>query len=79
MKTQPAHPKTNCHTRHLGQAELASRWGLSTRTLEHWRYTGIGPVYLKLGNKVAYRLQDIESYEAKHAPTSPAEKYQTSE
>ena len=32
---------------------------LSPRTLEHWRYTGRGPKYLKLGSKVLYRREDL--------------------
>jgi hypothetical protein len=50
--------------RHLSQKDLARRWGLSTRTLERWRLDGRGPAFLKLEGKVAYRLRDIEDYEA---------------
>jgi predicted site-specific integrase-resolvase len=52
--------------RHLNQTELARRWSVSVRTLERWRWVGEGPVYLKLGGRVAYRLEDIEHYEATH-------------
>jgi hypothetical protein len=37
---------------------------MSTRTLEQWRWKGIGPRYLKIGGRVLYRLEDIEAYEA---------------
>lgn len=47
----------------LNQKELARRWGMSHRTLERWRYTGQGPVFLKLGGRVLYRLADIETFE----------------
>ena len=50
----------------LLQAELASRWRLSVRTLEKWRSTARGPRHLKLGRRVYYRLEDIEAYEASH-------------
>jgi predicted site-specific integrase-resolvase len=50
--------------RHIGQHELALRWGISTRTLERWRWTGEGPAFLKIGARVAYRLEDVEAYEA---------------
>lgn len=43
--------------------QLALRWDLSVRTLQQWRRLGIGPVYLKLGNRVSYRREDIERYE----------------
>ena len=49
--------------RHLTQKDLARRWCLSPRTLERWRWSGQGPVYLKLGGRVAYRLEDIEAFE----------------
>lgn len=48
----------------LNQTELAERWRLSPRTLEQWRWRGVGPRYLKLGGRVAYRLEDIEAFEA---------------
>ena len=49
---------------HLNQTELARRWKLSPRTLERWRWQRLGPVYLKLGGRVAYRIQDVEAFEA---------------
>ena len=52
--------------RHLNQVELARRWNISARTLERWRWLGEGPVYLKLGGRVSYRLEDVEYYEATH-------------
>ena len=39
---------------HLDQNELAERWSLSPRTLEQWRWRGVGPRYLKLGGRVIY-------------------------
>ncbi|WP_245729472.1 helix-turn-helix transcriptional regulator [Salinihabitans flavidus] len=47
----------------MNQKELARRWGISHRTLERWRYTGQGPVFLKLGGRVLYRLADVETFE----------------
>ena len=48
---------------HLSQVELARRWKLSPRTLERWRWQRLGPAYLKLGGRVAYRIQDVEAFE----------------
>jgi hypothetical protein len=48
----------------LNQNDLANRWNISPRTLERWRWLKLGPPYLKLGGRVAYRLEDIEAYEA---------------
>jgi hypothetical protein len=50
--------------RHLTQLDLARRWRISTKTLERWRWLGQGPGFLKLGGRVAYRLEEIERYEA---------------
>jgi len=64
--------------RHLNQVELASRWNISPRTLERWRWLGEGPAYLKIGGRVVYRLEDVERYEQEQLcqsepdPQSPA-------
>ncbi len=50
-------------TRHLNQKQLAERWGISPKTLERWRWLGQGPKFLKLGGRIAYRLEDIEAFE----------------
>ena len=47
----------------LTHKELARRWTISHRTLERWRYTGEGPQFMKIGVRVAYRLEDVEAYE----------------
>jgi hypothetical protein len=49
--------------RHLSQAQLAERLGVSQRTLEGWRYRGKGPAYLRLESRIAYRLTDVERFE----------------
>ena len=51
-------------TRHLTQLDLARRWRMSPRTLERWRWLHTGPAYLKLGSVIAYRLVDVEAFEA---------------
>jgi hypothetical protein len=47
----------------LNQVQLSRRWHLSPRTLERWRWEGIGPHYLKIGGRVVYGLTDVEEYE----------------
>lgn len=49
---------------HLNQADLADRLNISLRTLERWRWTKKGPAFLKIGGRVVYRLEDIETFEA---------------
>ncbi len=44
---------------------LAQRWDLMTSTLDQWRWTGRGPVFIKLGAKVLYRIEDVEYFEKK--------------
>lgn len=63
--------------KHLNQAQLAARWGVSQATLERWRSKGIGPVFLKLPGRVIYRIEDIESYEAEHLHKSTYERVGT--
>ncbi len=48
---------------HLDQFELATQWKMSHRTLERWRSEGHGPAYLKLGGRVLYRVEDVETFE----------------
>ncbi len=63
--------------KHLNQHDLAARWGILARTLERWRWEGIGPSHLKIGRRVRYRLEDVENYEQsrlvahKHAHSPP--------
>jgi predicted site-specific integrase-resolvase len=54
-------------TKHLNQIELSRRWSISPRTLERWRWLGLGPRYLKIVGRVVYRLEDIEAFEAERA------------
>jgi hypothetical protein len=53
--------------RHLDQTALARRWNISPRTLERWRWLGIGPRYLKIGGHVVYRSEDILAFETAQA------------
>ena len=55
---------------HLSTRALGERWSISPRTLERWRWLGQGPRFLKIGGRVAYRLEDIEAYEAAQLRTS---------
>lgn len=58
---------------HLHQTDLARRWRISPRTLERWRWLGQGPAFLRLGGAVAYRIQDIEAFEAAQLQAAGAE------
>jgi len=58
----------------LNEHELAERWGISIKTLQRWRCMALGPRFLKLGNRVGYRLEDIEQYERKVSRESTGER-----
>ena len=58
------HASRPAPVRHLSQEQLAQRLGVSKRTIEGWRYRGKGPRYLKFEGRVAYRIIDVESFEA---------------
>jgi hypothetical protein len=46
---------------------------MSVRTLERWRSQRQGPPFLRLGGRIAYRLEDIEAFEqAQRQETSAA-------
>jgi predicted DNA-binding transcriptional regulator AlpA len=47
----------------LDENELASRWGLSVKTLRRWRQEQLGPVFCKLGARVTYLITEVEAYE----------------
>ena len=48
----------------LTQEDLAERWKMSAATLERYRHSGEGPVFLKIIGAVRYRLSDIELFES---------------
>ncbi|MDE2259876.1 MAG: helix-turn-helix domain-containing protein [Betaproteobacteria bacterium] len=49
--------------------ELADRWHISEKTLERWRMQGTGPVFLKLGGRVLYRIEQVEAHERNRSRT----------
>lgn len=48
----------------MSEADLAAHWGFSRRTLQRWRATGRGPVWMTLGGRILYRRSDIRAFEA---------------
>lgn len=71
-----AHPDRT--VRHFNQVDLSRRWNISPRTLERWRWLGLGPRYLKIVGRVVYRLEDIEAFEAERAREGKAKTADTS-
>lgn len=53
----------NDEPKFLTQRDVAVRWKLSIRTLEGWRYKGVGPTYTKIRGRVLYSIEAIERFE----------------
>lgn len=51
----------------INENELASRWGLSVKTLRRWRQEQLGPVFCKLGARVTYLISEVEAFERRVA------------
>ena len=47
----------------LTTEQLAQRWQMGESTLNHWRRADCGPNFTRIGNRVLYRLADVEQYE----------------
>ncbi|WP_228259692.1 helix-turn-helix transcriptional regulator [Siculibacillus lacustris] len=43
----------------IDEKDAAGRLGLSPRTLQAWRVSGGGPIYRKIGRRVAYAVEDL--------------------
>ncbi len=37
--------------------------GRSARTMRHWRSIGIGPVYIRIGGGIGYRVRDLRDWQ----------------
>ncbi len=59
---------THMDGRCITQNELPQRWQVSESTLERWRSQRTGPMFLRLGGQVRYRITDVEAFETQ-APT----------
>ncbi len=47
---------------------------VSTRTLQAWRVRGGGPMFVKVGRSVRYRLEDLETFVNENVHQSTSEK-----
>jgi hypothetical protein len=46
----------------LSGSEVAKEYGISKRTLEHWRAEGSGPEYTTVGGRIMYERDRLEKY-----------------
>jgi len=47
--------------------------GLAVSTLNKWRCLGGGPVFIKMGRAVRYRVEDLETYLSSSSSQSTSE------
>jgi hypothetical protein len=47
----------------LTPAEAADHYRTTEDTLRHWRYTGYGPQFIKVGKHVLYPRAEIERFD----------------
>jgi hypothetical protein len=57
----------------LNQSEAAKMLRLSARTMERLRVSGSGPLYVKCGRSVRYRVCDLEAWIAARVVGSTSE------
>ena len=51
-----------CGYKLMDQKEVADLLNIAEKTLEHYRWKGVGPRYLKIGKLVRYRKCDLVEY-----------------
>lgn len=52
---------------YLMEFQVSERLQVTIRTLQRWRRMGGGPVYTRIGlRRIAYRVRDVETWEAAH-------------
>lgn len=69
-----ATPNADLPPRLLRTKEAARFLGISLRTLEKHRTYGTGPVYRKIGGRVLYTVEDLQSWSAIGARKSTRDK-----
>lgn len=57
----------------LSERDLETEFGLNTRTLQGFRCRGGGPVFVRVGRAVRYRLSDVESWIASNVRRSTSD------
>ena len=53
---------------YLTSKELAQRWRLNDQTLANWRHARKGPPFIRVGSRVLYPLEGIQSFEQPSTP-----------
>lgn len=58
----------------LSTAQAAQAIGLADQTLRVWRLKGIGPRFVKLGNRCRYDTRDLAAWIESHKRSSTADR-----
>ncbi len=53
---------TDADARLWNARELAAYLGLSSNTVEFWRFKGRGPRYFRVGKYIRYRKSDVDAW-----------------
>lgn len=58
------------------EKELAQKLGgLSCSTLQHWRWSGKGPKFIKIGARVLYPASEINNFLSQHPVVQSTSQY----
>lgn len=56
------HPTSGLMADYVSATRAAKELQVSSFTLRRWRYAGYGPMPVRVGGRLRYRLSDIESW-----------------
>jgi predicted DNA-binding transcriptional regulator AlpA len=70
-------PNRGLPPRYLNTRDTSRFLGVSMRTLEKHRTYGTGPRYIKLGGRIVYTIEDLQTWAERGARTSTSEKTKT--
>lgn len=59
----------------LDTPALAKKLGIQANTLEKWRVRGEGPVYTRVGRRIAYHPADVDAWLASRRAQSTSESF----
>lgn len=54
----------------LNIAEVSELTGVPVATLRYWRHTGTGPRSFRIGKRIAYKREDVETWLARQYATT---------
>jgi hypothetical protein len=67
-------PAASPASRRLSVDEFCEREDIGHSTAAHMRTRGDGPIFLKIGRRVVYRLEDVEAWEQSRARRSTSDR-----